>query len=76
MAGRYGDLDYSRAVKSGVAIGGLLVVAGFLGEEASHLLYGDLTGALNTLFTSMEFGGIIVGMIAVFVFGIALPLTE
>jgi len=76
MAGRYGDLDYSQTVKRGVAIGGLLVVGGFLGEEAGHLLYGDLTGTLNTLFTSMEFGGIIVAMIAVFVFGIALPLTE
>lgn len=76
MAGRYGDLDYSSAVKNGVAIGGLLVVLGILGEEAGHLLYGDLTGTLNTVFTTMEFGGIIVGMIAVFVFGIALPLTE
>ena len=76
MAGRYGDLDYSNAVKNGVLLGGLLVVLGFLGEEAGHLLYGNLTGALNTLFTTMEFGGIVVGMIAVFVFGIALPLTE
>lgn len=76
MAGRYGNLDYSRAVKTGVMIGGLLLVVGFLGEEAGRLLYGDLTGTLNTLFTTMEFGGIIVGMIAVFIFGIALPLTE
>jgi len=76
MAGRYGDLDYSKTVKNGVLLGGLLVVVGFLGEEVGHLLYGDLTGILNTLFTAMEFGGIVVGMIAVFVFGIALPLTE
>jgi|AntRauMinimDraft_4_1070384.scaffolds.fasta_scaffold00162_34 hypothetical protein len=76
MAGRYGDLDYSKTVKNGVLGGGLLVMLGFLGEEAGHLLYGDLTGALNTLFTTMEFGGIVIAMIAVFVFGIALPLTE
>ncbi|MEA1930759.1 hypothetical protein [Halohasta litorea] len=76
MAGRYGDLDYSKTVKNGVLGGGLLVVLGFLGEETGHLLYGDLTGALNTLFTTMEFGGIVIAMIAVFVFGIALPLTE
>ena len=76
MAGRYGKLDYSNAVRNGVLLGGLLVVLGVLGEEAGHLLYGDLTGAIDTLFTTMEFGGIIIGMIAVFVFGIALPLTE
>lgn len=76
MAGRYGDLDYSKTVKNGVLLGGLLVVLGFLGEEAGHLLYGDVTGGLNTLFTTMEFGGIVIALIAVFVFGIALPLTE
>ena len=76
MAGRYGDLDYSNAVKNGVMIGGILLVVGVLGEETGHLLYGDLTGTLNTLFTAMEFGGVIVAMIAVFIFGIALPLTE
>jgi len=76
MAGRYGDLDYSKTVKHGVLVGGGLVVAGFLGEEVGHLLYADLTGVLNTLFTAMEFGGIVIAMIAVFVFGIALPLTE
>ena len=76
MAGRYGTLDYSRAVKTGVMIGGMLLVLGILGEEAGHLLYGDLTGTVNTLLTTMEFGGVIIGMIAIFVFGIALPLTE
>lgn len=76
MAGRYGDLDYSRAVKNGVMIGGGLIVFGFLAESIGHLLYGDLVGTFNTLFTAMEFGGVIVAMIAVFVFGIALPLTE
>ncbi|MFD1643871.1 hypothetical protein [Halohasta litorea] len=76
MSGRYGNLDYSRAVKTGVIGGALLVVLGFLGEEAGHLLFGDLTGLLNTTFTALEFGGVIVGMIAVFIFGIALPLTE
>ena len=76
MAGRYGNLDYSNAVRNGVALGGLLVVLGFRGAQPGHLLYGDLTGVINTLFTTMEFGGIAVAMIAVFVFGIALPLTE
>jgi len=57
-------------------IGGMLLVLGILGEEAGHLLYGDLTGTVNTLLTTMEFGGVIIGMIAIFVFGIALPLTE
>lgn len=76
MAGRYGTLDYSRAVKNGVVAGGLLVALGFLGEEAGRLLYGGLVGSLDTLFTSMEFGGILLAVIAVFVFGIFLPLTE
>lgn len=76
MAGRYGNLDYSQAVKTGVMIGGGLIVLGFLAESIGHLLYGDLVGTFNTVFTAMEFGGVIVAMIAVFVFGIALPLTE
>jgi len=76
MAGRYGELDYSAAVRNGVMIGGILLVVGILGEEAGHLILGDLTGTVNTLFTAMEFGGIIVAMIAVFIFGIVLPLTE
>ena len=76
MAGRYGDLDYSRAVKTGVVIGGLLLVGGFLGESVGHMLYTDVTGTLDVLFTAMEVIGIVVAVIAVFVFGIALPLTE
>jgi hypothetical protein len=76
MAGRYGELDYSTAVKNGVLIGGVLILIGFLGESAGHLIFGDLTGTLNTAFTAMEFGGVIVAMIAVFIFGVALPLTE
>lgn len=76
MAGRYGELDYSTAVRNGVIGGGILLVVGFLGEEAGHLILGDLTGTANTLFTAMEFGGIILAMIAVFIFGIVLPLTE
>ena len=76
MAGRYGNLDYSRAVKTGVIVGGLLLVVGFLGEYVGHMLYNDVTGTLDTLFMGMEVIGIIVAMIAVFVFGVALPLTE
>jgi len=76
MAGRYGNLDYGRSVKTGVLLGVGLLVLGVIGEEAGHLLYGDVTGALNTVFTTMEFGGVIVAMVAVFVFGIVLPLTE
>lgn len=76
MAGRYGSLDYGKAVKNGAMIGGILLVLGFLGEEVGHLLYGDVTGTLNMVFTTMEFGGVIVAMIAIFVFGIILPLTE
>jgi len=76
MAGRYGTLDYSNAVRNGVLGGVLLIALGFLGEEAGRLLYGELTSILNTVFTAMEFGGIVIVMIAIFVFGIALPLTE
>lgn len=76
MAGRYGNLDYSRAVTTGVILGGLLLVGGFLGESVGHLLYTDVTGTLDTVFTAMEFSGIVIAMVAVFVFGIALPLTE
>jgi len=76
MAGRYGDLDYSRAVKSGVILGGLLLVGGFLGEAVGHMLYTDVTGTLDVIFISMEVIGIVIAMVAVFVFGVALPLTE
>ncbi len=76
MAGRYGDLDYAQHVKNGVILGGLLLVGGFLGESVGHLLAVDVTGTLDTVFTAMEFGGIAIAIVAVFVFGIALPLTE
>lgn len=76
MAGRYGDLNYSRAVKTGVIVGGGLLVVGFLGEWVGHMLYGDLTGTLDTVFITMEFIGILIAVVAIFVFGVALPLTE
>lgn len=76
MNGRYGNLDYSQAVKTGILLGVGLLALGVGGELVGHAVYGDLVGWANTLFTALEFTGVAVVMLAVFIFGIALPLTE
>ncbi|MDR5674603.1 hypothetical protein RH858_15865 [Halalkaliarchaeum sp. AArc-GB] len=76
MAGRYGDLNYGRLTKSGVAFGALLFAIGLGGELVGRLLLGGVSPFEDTLFVTFEFLGPVVAILAVLVFGIAMPLTE
>ncbi|MDZ7702323.1 MAG: hypothetical protein U5J98_09825 [Halobacteriales archaeon] len=74
--GRYGDLDYARLTKGGVAIGVALFLIGAGGEWAIHSW---LTGAPtweDALFFDLEVIGILLFAVSPFLFGIFLPLTE
>lgn len=76
MTGRYGDIDYSRATKRAFAVGAVLFAFGLIGD-----LYLRTTGAAvpaweQTLLVDAEMLGVLVMLLAPFVFGIVLPLTE
>jgi len=72
----YTSADYARLAKGGFLLGALLLLGGATGELAGHALYGSLPGWENTLFTDMEIAGVLVGLLAPVVFGIAAPLVD
>ncbi|WP_255151119.1 hypothetical protein [Halorarius halobius] len=74
--GRYGDIDYPKLTKMGVALGLLLLALGGGAELTAHALHYELPAWENTLFTDMEIVGILLFVLSPFVFGILLPLTE
>ncbi|QSG16246.1 hypothetical protein [Halapricum desulfuricans] len=74
--GRYGDLDYPKLTRNGFLLGVGLLVAGLLGEALGPAVLGSLPAWGHTLFLDLEMLGIVVGLFAPIVFGIALPLTE
>ncbi|MCU4718840.1 DUF7860 family protein [Halapricum hydrolyticum] len=74
--GRYGDLDYPKLTRRGFALGVGLLVVGLLGEVLGPAVVGSLPTWGHTLFLDLEMLGILVGLFAPLVFGIALPLTE
>jgi hypothetical protein len=76
MPGRYGDLDYARLTKLGLATGLLLFAVGATGELAGHALYGTLPAWEDTLLFDLEVLGILVTLLSPFVFGVFMPLTE
>ncbi|XVH32938.1 hypothetical protein ACNS7O_07070 [Haloferacaceae archaeon DSL9] len=76
MNGRYGTMDYKWLTKTGVGLGFALLALGAIGELLGRTMFAPLPEWEHLLFTSMEFGGIVTIVISVFVFGIALPLTE
>jgi len=76
MAGRYGDLDYPKVTKRGMALGLLLFAVGALGDTVVASMYGPLPSWEYTLFLDMEVVGVLVLLLTPFIFGIALPLTE
>lgn len=75
-SGRYGELNYSRLTKSGVAIGAGLFVLGVLGELLGRTVLGGVSSFEDSIFVAFEFLGPAIAIAAVLVFGIAMPLTE
>lgn len=76
MAGRYGNLDYPKITKRGVAIGLGLFVIGALGEAIIHLMGLQVPGWEEALLFDFEVLGILIMLLSPFVFGILMPLTE
>lgn len=76
MDGRYGDLNYGRVTKGGVAVGLALFVIGLAGEFVGRALLGGVSPVQDSFLVAFEFIGPLVALGAVLVFGIALPLTE
>ena len=76
MPGRYGDIDYSRTTKRGMALGAALFTVGVLGEVVGSALFGPLPAWEHTLFVDLEALGLVLLLFVPFVFGVALPLTE
>jgi hypothetical protein len=76
MHGRYGDIDSARLTKRGVFAGLALFLVGAVGELVGHAVLGGLPGWESTLLFDAEVLGIVVAFLSVFVFGIAVPLTE
>jgi len=72
---RGSEYDYPRLTKLGVAGGTALFAVGMLAEWLLRTT-GALTPTLNDVFLTMEFLGPLVAVLSVFVFGIAMPLTE
>lgn len=76
MTGRYGNLDYARLTKLGVAAGLALFVGGALGGVAGPAVSGPLPDWERTLLLDIEALGIVFMLLSPLVFGVALPLTE
>ncbi|MEF8779684.1 MAG: hypothetical protein V5A46_03260 [Haloferacaceae archaeon] len=76
MAGRYGELNYGRLVKGGVAVGAALFLLGVAGELIGRTMLGGISEFQDTLFVALEFLGPTLALGAVLVFGVAMPLTE
>lgn len=73
---RYGDLDYAEWTKTGFLIGVGLLAVGALGELLGHTFFGPIPAWEDTLFTTAEVVGILVGFFSIWIFGVILPLTE
>jgi len=76
MPGRYGDLNYGRLTKRSVLLGVSLVLIGALGELLVNAVGISIPGWEATLLLGIEELGVLITLLAPFVFGIALPLTE
>lgn len=68
--------DYRTWVKSGVGIAVALFVIGELGQVLAPHLQSTVPDWETTLFVAISVVGILVGVLSVFVFGIAMPLME
>ncbi|MFB6120017.1 MAG: hypothetical protein ABEJ68_02740 [Halobacteriaceae archaeon] len=72
----YSSADYALLAKRGFLVGATLLLVGAGGEILGHALYGSLPAWESTLFTDMEILGILIGLFAPFVFGVAAPLMD
>lgn len=75
-SGRYGELNYSRLTKGGVALGAALFALGVLGELLGRTVFGGVSSLEDSVLVAFEFLGPAIAIAAVLVFGIAMPLTE
>lgn len=76
MAGRYGNLDYSRLTKFGFLLGASLLAIGAGGSALGPALAGSLPAWERTLFVDMAFLGVLIGLLSPILFCVVLPLTE
>lgn len=74
--GRYGDLNYAWFTKYGFLTGAALFVLGGVGSAVLPSVVGSVPAWERTVLLDMEVFGIVLGFVSVFVFGVALPLTE
>ena len=73
---RYGDVNYAWFTKWGCGLGVFLFGFGVVGMIFGPALVGSLPSWEKTLFVGSGATGILTVFFSVFVFGIALPLTE
>lgn len=73
MSHRHVGLEPSR--QAGKSFGETPFVTGALGEFAIHRLLGDVNPLLDTC-SSLEAGGLVIGPLVPFRFGLFLPLIE
>lgn len=73
---RYGHLDYGRLTKIGFTLGISMFLTGALGEFLLHELVAEIDPIIDSAFFSLEVGGLLLGLLSPFVFGVFLPLTE
>ena len=76
MVGATSSLDYPTLTKRGFALGVALFVIGALGEAGLAVAGVTVPQWEQTLLFDMEILGILIGLLAPFVFGVLLPLTE
>ena len=76
MVGRYGDIDYSTLTKRSFLLGIGLFALGALGEFALAATGTAVPAWEHALLVDAEWAGIGLALLAPFVFGIMLPLTE
>ena len=76
MAGRYGNVDYATLTRRSFLLGVALFAIGGLGGIAAGATGGPLPGWEQTLLFDLELVGLVIALVAPFLFGIVLPLTE
>ncbi|TKX75539.1 hypothetical protein EXE46_03575 [Halorubrum sp. GN11_10-6_MGM] len=76
MPGRYGDLNYPKLTKQSFLFGVGLFAIGAAGELALSASGASVPGWEQALLLDAELVGVAIALLAPFVFGIFLPLTE
>ncbi|PSQ02505.1 hypothetical protein BRC94_02110 [Halobacteriales archaeon QS_5_70_17] len=74
--GRYESIDYAAYAKWGFLLGAGLFLFGALGGTLAPAVVGSLGPLAKQAFVDAEILGILLGLFAPLVFGVALPLIE